>query len=78
MDALVAIFGRLMRVLLAAILAIVAAFNVAGFAFLAFAWFIDLDIHVRGGALTVVLGVAVTTLCFLGIRSLHPLSSVQA
>jgi len=63
----------LVRSSAAVVLALLAAVNLVGLLFLAYAWFMGADIHVKGGPLTVVLGVAGFALCINGVRALaHP------
>lgn len=60
----------LVRSIAVVALALLAAVNLVGLLFLAYGWFMGADIHVRGGPLTVILGMAAFGLCINGIRAL--------
>ena len=72
-DLLLAGVSGAIRVAAVVVLALLAAVNLIGFMFVAYGWLMDADIHVKGGAVTIVLGLATLVLCLLGIRALvHP------
>jgi len=59
-----------LRIVAATILALLAAVNTFGFFFLAYAWFTDTEITIRGGFLTPVLSAIVLVLCVRGANAL--------
>ncbi len=68
----------LLRSLAVVVLALLAALNGVGLLFLAYGWFIGAEVHVRGGPLTVILGIAVLALCINAIRALTRLGEAEA
>ncbi len=73
---LVASTRGLLRVVAVAGLALFAAVNLLGLVFVAYAWLMDADIRVKGGAVTLAIGFATLFLCVKGIRALvHPRAS---
>jgi predicted tellurium resistance membrane protein TerC len=69
----------LARSIAVVVLALLAAVNLIGLLFLAYGWFMGADIHVKGGPLTVILGLAGFALCVNGVRALaHPRTPSQS
>jgi ABC-type multidrug transport system permease subunit len=60
-----------MRFIAICALVLILAMNIAGFAFLAFGWFIGVNVQVKGGLITLLISAVVVVLCVRGIRWLR-------
>jgi hypothetical protein len=67
---------ELLRSMAVVVLTVLTAVNLVGLLFLAYGWLVGAHMHVRGGPLTVVLGIVIVALCINGIRALTHLRFV--